>query len=349
MKVTAIICEFNPLHSGHKRLIDYAKSFSDKVICIMSGNFTQRGAPACCDKYLRAKHAVLSGADLVVELPIVFATASAENFTYGGVSIANKLKADYLLFGSECGDIEELTYCARELLDEKTNKQIAVEVKKGVSYPKAVANAVNSYVLDKPNNVLGIEYIKALILSHSTITPITIKREDNYNGAAKEYASSGALREYTELRSKYTYDYVIEDIDDDIETKFGAVATSLLSLKTPNEMKFVEGVSEGIENRIFAADKSQGYDKMLENIKTKRYTRLRLQRIVLNTVLNITKEDVANAKANTINVKALAVRTKSTSLLANTTEEVDEITLRADRLYYSMSASVPPQKLIKVD
>lgn len=349
MKTTAIICEFNPLHSGHKRLIDYAKSLSDKVICIMSGNFTQRGLPACCDKYARAKHALLAGADLVVELPTVFATASAENFAYGGVAIANQLEADFLLFGSECGNIDSLTTCAKLLLDKEVNKQIADEVKKGVSYPKAVANAVNLPMLDKPNNVLAVEYIKALILSKSSITPITITREDNYNGTPNEYASSAALRANTELRKKYAYDYVTDDIDDYIERKFGEVATSILSLKTPTELNCIEGVNEGIENRVFAADKSQGYDIMLEQIKTKRYTRLRLQRIVLNAILNISKNDVIKAKNSALTIKPLAVKSNATSLLAKTNGEFDALTQRADRLFYSLTTAAPPQKLIKLD
>lgn len=349
MKTTAIICEFNPLHSGHKKLIDYAKTFSVKVICIMSGNFTQRGLPACCDKYLRAKHALLAGADLVVELPTIFTTAAAENFAYGAISIANRLEVDYLLFGSECGDITKLTACARLLLDKATNEKIAAEVKKGTSYPKAVANVMESDILDKPNNVLAIEYLKALLTSNSAIEPITIKREDNYNGQPDKFASSGTLRTNPLLRSTYTYDYVISDIDDNIEAKFGQIATSLLSLKCAEELTNIEGISEGIENRIFSADKSHGYDEMLTQIKTKRYTRLRLQRIVLNTVLGITKEDVLNAKQAPANIKALAVKTGATSLLIKTNNEADEITKRADRLYYSLSQSVPPQKLVKID
>lgn len=349
MTTTAIICEFNPLHTGHKRLIDHAKTFSDKVICIMSGNFTQRGMPACCDKYARAKHALLAGADLVVELATIFATASAENFAYGGVAIANSLGVDYLLFGSECGDIDRLTKCANLLLDENVNNQIANEIKKGVSYPKAVANALNSPVLDKPNNILAIEYIKALILSKSTITPKTITREDNYNGEPAKYASSGALRTSVKLRNTYTYEYVSNEIDDSIEQRFESIATSVLALKTGKEIELIEGVSEGIENRIFAVDKSKGYDKMLEQIKTKRYTRLRLQRIVLNVILNVTKADVIAAKNSDIAIKPLAVRSDATTLLARLNGDVDELTQRADRLYYSLSSSTPPQKLIKID
>lgn len=349
MKTTAIICEFNPLHSGHKRLIDYAKTFSDNVICIMSGNFTQRGLPACCDKYLRATHALIAGADLVIELPTIFATASAENFAHGGVAIANQLGVDYLLFGSESGNIDELKNCAELLLDEETNAHIASEVKKGVSYPKAVASAVDSPILNKPNNVLAVEYIKALIKSQSSVTPLTILREDNYNGEPDKYASSGTLRANAELRKKYTFEYVIKDIDDKIETKFGNFATSMLSLKTVAELSCIEGVGEGIENRVFAADKSNGYDMMLTNIKTKRYTRLRLQRIILNAILNITHNDVLSAKRKMIAIKPLAVKSNATNLLAKTNGEIDELTERADRLYYSLSNSTPPKKLIKLE
>lgn len=349
MITTAIICEFNPLHSGHKKLLDYAKTFSDRVVCIMSGNFTQRGLPACCDKYKRAKHALIAGADLVVELPTVFATASAENFAYGAIAIADKMHADYLLFGSECGDIDKLAECAKKLLNAEVNRQIADEIKKGVSYPKAVANAINSSILEKPNNVLGIEYIKALITAQSKIKPITVTREDNYNNAPNKYASSGALRTDVSLREKYTFNYVIKDLDDEIEKKFGQAATSILALKTPEELRSIEGVSEGIENRIFSADKSQGYEKMLEEIKTKRYTRLRLQRIVLNAILNVTKEYAKSAKSSDVATKALAVKSTAAELLALTNGCIDELTQRADRLYYSLSTATPPQKLIKID
>jgi len=348
MKTTAIICEFNPLHSGHKMLIDYAKTFSDKVICIMSGNFTQRGMPACCDKYARARHAILSGADMVAELPVVFAAASAENFAYGATEIADIMEADYLLFGSECGDITELTQCAKLLSDKEINKKIASEIKNGVSYPKAVANAVNLPVLDKPNNVLGVEYIKALLAINSRVTPVTIKREDNYNGKPQQFASSGTLRENAELRKAFTYDYVIKDIDDNVEKRYGEVATAMLSVKSREEMSVIEGVSEGIENRIFSADKSHGYENMIEQIKTKRYTRLRLQRIILNTILNITTDDVYAAKHNAIAIRPLAIKSNSAALLTKTNEIADELTQKADRLYYALSVATPPKKLLKI-
>ena len=350
MKLAAIICEFNPLHTGHKRLIDYAKTIADKVVCIMSGNFTQRGLPACADKYSRAKHAVLAGADIVVELPTVYATASAENFALGGVAIANSLGADCLVFGSECGNIEQLKQSINTINDADTNKRIQQEIKKGVSYPKAVALATGLELLSQPNNVLAIEYLKALQHTHSNITPFTLKREDNYNNnKPQEYASSNALRANKQIRDKYTFDYVIHDIDDNIEERYYQVVPTFLAVATREELEKVEGVTEGLHNRIFNADKTNGYEHLIEEIKTKRYTRLKLQRVILNYVLGITKDTVANYKDNQPATKILAVKSSAVALLQNIKNETDEITLRADRLYATLSGKTAPTKLVKID
>ena len=349
MKLAAIICELNPLHSGHKKLIDFAKSIADSVVCIMSGNFTQRGMPACADKYARARHALKAGADLVVELPTVFATASAENFALGGVAIAQMLNADCLVFGSECGDVDELAHCADLLTDEAVNAQIRHEIEKGVSYPKAVAVATGLEALDKPNNVLAIEYIKALKKLGSTITPITLKREDNFNESeGDEFASSMALRKNADLRNRYTFDFVAEDIDDEVEKRYCEIAPSFLAVATKEQLAEVEGATEGIHNRIFNADFSQGLEMLLDQLKTKRYTRMKLQRIVLNCVLGITKDIVEQYKKQPVKIKVLGVKIGKETLLDGIKNETDEITQKADRLYYALSAKTPPTKLIKV-
>ena len=349
MKLAAIICEFNPLHTGHKKLIDFAKHQADKVVCIMSGNFTQRGVPACADKYARAKHALKAGADLVVELPTVFATASAENFAFGGVAIAERLHADCLVFGSECGDVSELNRCVDMLNDEEVNARIRQEIEKGLSYPKAVARATGLDTLDKPNNVLAIEYIKALRKLNSSIKPITLKREDNYNdNTADEFASSMALRKNAALRERYSFDFVAKDIDDTVEEKYYSIAPSFLSVATKEQLAQLEGVTEGIHNRIFNADKSQGFENILEQVKTKRYTRLRIQRIILNCILSITKETVEEYKKQPIKIKILGVRMGNETMLEGIENETDEVTQKADRLYYTLSGKTPPSKLIKV-
>ncbi len=349
MTVSAIICEFNPLHTGHKKLIDYAKTISDKVICIMSGNFVQRGMPACADKYQRAKHAIMAGADMVVELPTVFATSSAENFAFGGVSIAKQLNVHYLVFGSECGDIEKLWAMVDKLEDKQINKQIKSNLSQGMNYPKAVSLAINDDLLQSPNNTLAIEYLKAIKQLNCKAVAKTIKREDNYNGDAIDFASSSALRNDPTLRNTYSFNFVIEDINDKMETQYKNFAPHALSVKTAQELSSIEGITEGLENKIVQATKCNGFDEMLSQVKSKRYTRAKLQRVILNCILNITKNDVINAKKEVLPIKVLAVKNGSLSLLQQANNKVYLISQKADKLYYSFTTLTPPNKLQKYD
>jgi len=200
LKVIGIIAEYNPFHNGHQYQIEQAKKLTgaDAAVIVMSGNFVQRGAPAIVDKYTRTRMALSCGADLVIELPLYYACSSAEYFAKGAVSILDKLGVvDTLAFGSECGDVELLTEIAKVLAYPLDSFQASIKeyVKKGNSFPKARVLALMNHfrtdcaheytedtiahieeVLSSPNNILGIEYIKALITSESTITPMTIQR-----------------------------------------------------------------------------------------------------------------------------------------------------------------------------
>ena len=221
MKIAAIIAEYNPFHKGHEFQIEETKrqTGADYVIALMSGNFVQRGAPALCNKYLRTKMALENGADVVLELPSLYATSSAEYFAQGGVSLLDKLGViDYLSFGSECGDIRLITNFAKELLfNEQQEKQISALVAQGVSFPLARQQVflemlhTNSgtassssddmaALLSSPNNILGLEYCKSLLALNSNIQPVTIRRkgseyhdnilsEDNFH-----FASASAIR-----------------------------------------------------------------------------------------------------------------------------------------------------------
>lgn len=346
MKTSVIICEFNPLHFGHKRLIDYAKTFSDNVVCVMSGNFVQRGMPSCCNKYKRALHALMAGADLVAELPTVFATASAEDFALGGVKAANELRADFLVFGSECGDIDKLHKCVDKLKSDKVNAKIHEELSRGASYPKAVAAACESDIADKPNNVLAMEYLRALEKTNSRIVPMTLIREDNFNGEPQLFASSSALRQRADLRGKYTFDFVARDINDKIEKRYCEFAVRFLSLAEANDLQNTAGISEGLQNRIFAADKTHGFEKMIEEIKTKRYTRLKIQRIVLNTVLGIDKDTAAAAKALPPAIKFLGVKKGKEQLMSGIENRSDSVTMKADRFFAALEGTKQSTKLI---
>lgn len=355
MKKSVIICEFNPLHFGHKRLIDFAASFGD-VVCVMSGNFVQRGMPACCNKQKRTAHALKAGASLVVELPTVFCTASAENFALGGVKTANALGVDNLVFGSECGDIATLWQCANILDDPEVNKVVRQNLSLGMNYPTAVANACNGFadVLAKPNNVLAAEYLRALKKTDSKITPVTLKRENDFgnNAAAllhcdaEESVSSSALRQDPNLRKKFTYEFVAEDICDQTELRYGKFAAEFLSLAEPAALAEIEGVTEGLENRICAADKTGGFEKMLDEIKTKRYTRAKIRRAILNCVLGIKKSDVEDAKKREILPTALGVARGKEQLLRDVCGKTDIFTQKADRLYAALEGETPSGKLI---
>lgn len=191
MKTVGIIAEYNPFHNGHLYQLKKAKEISqaDYCIVVMSGDFTQRGTPAIFDKYIRCRMALLAGADLVIELPVIYATASAETFAMGAVSILSALHVDALCFGSECGSLMSLQEISNVLQNEPPEFQSRLSdmLKNGVSYPAARQSALSGVLhlpedlLSSPNNILGIEYLKALSrlssMGKHVMTPITIKRE----------------------------------------------------------------------------------------------------------------------------------------------------------------------------
>lgn len=214
MKVAAIIAEYNPFHNGHKYQIEETKrrTSADYILILMSGNFVQRGGPALCNKYLRTQMALLGGADIVLELPSLYATSSAEFFAGGSISILDHLNTiDYLSFGSETGDIDTLTTCANILVQEPEEyiTLLSTLLKKGLSYPLARYKTLDQIMsstadlketLSSPNNILGIEYCKALRASNSSITPVTIRRKGSgYHDETLQtnnhsYSSASAIR-----------------------------------------------------------------------------------------------------------------------------------------------------------
>ena len=324
MKICAIICEFNPLQNGHKKILEKARELTscDFVLCIMSGNFTQRGEYAIVDKFTRANFAIIAGADMVVHNPTVFSCSSSEIFALSNIKIANSFKdITHLCFGSECGDIEILKKCATFLASEP--KEYSDLLKKylqlGNNYNKSRALALvelaqineefKSYleILNSPNNILAVEYIKALIKTNSKIEPITIKREDNFNSnELSNFASSTAIRNELYKTNKLTKckDAMPENIYDAFEKHlktnnlpsiqtFDNVMLYTLRTKPLEDIKNTFDVVEGLENRIKEVAKNALNSKdYFEKIATKRYQPARLRRIATHLVLSITKDDV---------------------------------------------------------
>lgn len=313
----AIIAEYNPFHNGHLYQINKIKQIYNDcdIIVIMSGNFTQRCEPALLSKYSRAKQALSCGADCVIELPSLFSTAPAQNFARAGVFIANSLNfVDTLFFSTECGDIDIIKKLAFLTEDAAISDNIKNYLKKGFSYPTCVQKAVqvNSEKsvydeLKKANNMLGIEYIKALNHYNSKIKPATIKRmavtHDCMN--TKNYFASAKFLRHKILNNQYN------DIAPFIpETSYNILLDEVKNSLAPNDFNKLENliffnlysaskdnlqntayITEGLENRLInAAKSSESLEDLLEKIKTKRYTYSKIRRILLYSLLGINSE-----------------------------------------------------------
>jgi predicted nucleotidyltransferase len=291
MKTMAVICEYNPFHNGHKYQLIHHKEVlgADTVICLMSGSFVQRGAPAIYDKWTRAKDAILNGADLVIELPVVYSAQSAQRFAQGAVKLLDKLGVvDFLSFGSECGDIEALTKVAKVTVGEEFDSLVEERLKTGISYPAARTQVLkehypelNENLISTPNNILSIEYIKSLNEINSAIEPRTLLRNQNFASAseirAKIYSNeSVSALVPTEIRKIYN----VKTFDNLVLYHFRKESSKALQK--------ICDMAEGLENKFKkASHTATSYEELAEAVKSKRYTRTRINRICVNALLGI--------------------------------------------------------------
>lgn len=267
-----IICEFNPFHAGHKYLIEKVKTNNDRVICIMSGNFVQRGDFAVYDKFTRARSALEGGADLVIELPPEQALLSAEGFARSAVRLAESLGViDRLAFGAENDNAEALKETAHLLKKNETQEKIKTEMKKGLSYPAARSRVLKTDILDLPNNILACEYIK------ETQLPFTaVKRIGKGHDTDDIYYSATAIRQSLS--------------PDETANISNCERAFLYRLRTMDKEDFakIADVSEGLENRFYeAAGKAESFEDFLFLSKSKRYTLSRIRRIAIRAFLGI--------------------------------------------------------------
>lgn len=320
MQVTAVIAEYNPFHNGHKYHIEETLKKTDNscIMAIMSGNFVQRGEPALLDKRERAKIALMNGADLVVELPVPWATASAERFARGAVYIAHQAGiVDNLSFGCEDDDIVVLQQIARIANDKVYSREIKDYYDEHMcSYPEARAAVISkilgkdcSEIMMKPNNILAIEYLKALMSFKSDIKPVGIQRSATGHDSALisgNITSAMNIRNLVRTNKDYT-GFVpknsLEVFNENIEK--GTFPSLYLNLETavlahlrkmqPSDFIGTPDVAEGIEHRIIEAVKtSVSLNEIFDKVKTKRYTHARIRRIILSSFLGITTEDVVS-------------------------------------------------------
>ncbi len=296
MQVAGIIAEYNPFHKGHKYHIEETKNTtgSDAVIVAMSGSFVQRGEYAICNKWERAKMALLNGADLVVELPCVYACQSAEYFAKGAVGILEELKCNFLSFGTETDHIANLIKIAEYLKnpDDVFKQKLTENMQNGESYPKALANALGNNAVNTPNNVLAIEYIKQL----KNMIPVGVQRKGSLHdgkGSASDIRESIRKGEkVTELMPDNALK-ILECSPTPNRETYEKLILYRLRTTTAGNLTNIPDVTEGLENRIIQyAHKVTTLDELYDCIKTKRYTMARIRRILNNMLLGITKDDI---------------------------------------------------------
>jgi predicted nucleotidyltransferase len=323
MKAIGLIVEYNPFHNGHafhlQASLDVAEA--DVVIAVMSGNFLQRGEPALVSKWCRTRMALLNGVDIVFELPYRFATQKAETFANGAVSILEAAGCDSLCFGSESGEIDSFFQTIEYLEGQQSpfNENIKRFMNTGVSYPKAISLSFqqladsNQFLdLTKPNNILGFHYVKAVKEQNSSINPITIIRKNaDYHDehfASETIASATSIRKalFDPDAGKTTINqFIPEHTGRLLREYFNHYRTFhqwenyweylqfRLIQSSPEELREIYEVEEGLENRILAAAaESQSFKEFMEKIKTKRYTWTRLQRICVHILTNTKKTEM---------------------------------------------------------
>lgn len=333
MKTMAVICEYNPFHNGHKyQLIEHKKQLgADSVICLMSGSFVQRGAPAIYDKWTRAKDAVMNGADLILELPVVYSCQSAQRFAMGAVKLLDKLGVvDFLSFGSESGNIFELRRCADIIDSDDFSLLLNEELQSGVSFPSARTKVfqknypgIDESLISSPNNILAIEYLNALKNIDSNIKPKTIKRNHNFISASQireKIENDEDVSSFTPTKTRKTYD----------QKAFDFLALYHLRKESLEALRSVCDVREGLEHKFKnALQLSTTVDKLTDIVKSKRYTRTRISRIVINSLLGIqdadTKFEPQYARVLALNQKGREIlsKIKKTSLIPIITKMAD--------------------------
>ena len=370
MKTTGIICEYNPFHTGHAHQINEIKKKGDAIVCLMSGHITERGEFAIADKYTRAACAIRGGADLVLELPFPYCSSSAEFFAKGGVYIANALGiVDYLVFGSECGNIRELSDIASIMLSSEY--QLYLDSLKNspdyrdAGYPELCEKALSdiygkefSRDFFSPNNILGIEYIKALKSLHSDIEALTIRREGaGYLDIIKpmaEFQSASAIREEIACKNLSALDFVpqnakniyIKAIDEgkmpsDI-SRLDLALISFFRLNSPKADLDIHDATGGLYNRLCEMSaEATSISNLTKRTETKKYTTARIRRAIWNSYFGVTSSDIRSMPSYT---QVLAMDSTGRAALKRIKKVTDFPVITKPSSYKDMDERVVKQK-----
>ncbi|MBR5570958.1 MAG: nucleotidyltransferase family protein [Oscillospiraceae bacterium] len=345
--ITGIICEYNPLHLGHKKQIDWVKARDPEglVVCLMSGNYVQRGKPAIFDKMLRARAAVECGADLVLELPLPYCLSSAEGFAAGGVSVLGKF-CDRLCFGAETDNVQVLQDIAQALLSKDFKPMLTEQLENGLSFPAARQAALermgqDASVLSTPNNILAVEYCKAIIAQGCSMKPMAILRQGDYHDpvADRENPSATAVRALMENGGVWA-DFVPSEahLHGNLHTLEQGERAILAKLRTMTDEEFaaLPYGSEGLWRKLMHESRQKAtLEEILTSVKSKRYTRTRLDRMIMCAFLGLTEQDL-NRPVPYVRVLGFNDRGRQVLKLARQTGEFYNIGQTVDHPYQAL-------------
>ena len=362
MKTAGIICEYNPFHNGHEYQLQLAKRDYDAVVCIMSGSFVQRGEAAVFDKWTRTEAALLSGADLVLELPVRFCLSSAQGFASGAVEILNSSGVvDALVFGSECADIGMLTYAADIMLSEppEVSDKIKHLLGRGMGFAAAreaaYSGIIGDNLLSEPNNVLALEYIMALNRLNSSITPVTHFRTVGYHSVSESgsYASATLIRERmkngVDTGSYLPYNYSGKETYD--INRLTDIFRYRLITEGSGLFTDIPDAEKGLENRFTRSVNLSSIDEITGFVCNKRHTRARIRRIILSALLNL-RGGYRNPEyirvlgmSETGKILLAEMRKKSSLPVVNKTADFDSPMLREDITATNLAALCASEKV----
>ena len=298
MEIIGIIAEYNPFHNGHKYHINKIRELYKDclIIAVVSSSFTQRGEISVLNKWEKTNIALSNGVDLVIELPFVFSSQSADIFAHGSLKILNELKVNKIIFGSESNDIEKLKNIANIQINNKEfDYKVKEYLKQGNNYPTSISKALKNFNINKiesPNDLLGISYIKEIIKNNYKIEAITIKRTNNYHGN-----NTGNIISAKEIREKIKNNYDIENYINYNQNLIYKNTNYIKFLKYQiinniNNLSDYQTVDEGIENRLKKyIYKANTIEELTKLIKTKRYTYNKINRMFIHILINFTKKE----------------------------------------------------------
>ena len=362
MKTVGIICEYNPFHNGHRRQIQLIREKygeNTTVVCLMSGNFVQRGAPAIVDKSVRARAAVLSGADLVLELPVSVSLSSAEGFAAGGVTLLSKC-CEVLCFGTETMTEQILFQTARKLLSPDFSILLKEEIAAGCSFPAARQAALRRMgadaALSSPNDILGVEYTKAILFQKSPMTIFPIFREGDYHDRelCRQAPSATAVREALLSGGNWEPAVPISTVsllrNAPLHTLEAGQRAILAKLRSMEEAEFalLPYGSEGLWRKLRKAVRvCPDLSSIIDATKSKRYTRTRIDRMILCAFLGLKQDDLGVLPEK---IRVLAFNDRGRNVLhacdcfVNAGEAVEETEQRIGSLYglFCLNGTEPP-------